>query len=103
MAGGLCGVGGLDGVLGLAGVLHHGNIAAVSVNGVGHGLETTVGQGNVVLAVGVSTVTGLLVSEVVVAVVVLHGILPGVQGISLRDKQNHAKELYIQLILRKRY
>ena len=99
MAGGLCGVGGLDGVLGLAGVLYHGNIAAVSVNGVGHGLETTVGQGNVVLAVGVSTVTGLLVSEVVVAVVVLHSILPSVKGISLRDKQNHAKEIHIQIVL----
>ena len=72
-----------DGVLGFAGVLDNGNVSAVSVNGVGNGLEPAVGKSDVVLSVGVSSVTGLLVSEVVVAVVILHGVLPGVHGIGL--------------------
>ena len=71
-------------VRGLASVLDDWAVA-VLVSGVGHSLETTVGQGNVVLSLGKVVVAAFLVSEVVVAVV-LDSVLPGVVGFNLWEK-----------------
>ena len=72
--------GGGVGVLRLPRVLDHRHVARLAVHGVGHGLQPAVGQRHVVLAVGEVAVTRLLRAEVVVAVVVLDGVLPGVEG-----------------------
>ena len=67
-------------VMRLAGVLDIGNIARVSVvNVVGHGLETTVGELNMVLALGGIAVTALSGTEVE-AVLISDTVLVGVVG-----------------------
>ena len=67
-------------VMRLAGVLDVGNVAGVSVvNVVGHGLETTVGELNMVLALGGIAVTALSGSEVE-AVLISDTVLVGVVG-----------------------
>merc|ERR1719188_140783 len=58
----------------------HGHVAVVSVDGVGHGLETAVGKSDIVFAVGQVSVSVLLGPEVVAGVVVLDSVLPGVDG-----------------------
>merc|ERR1719422_269900 len=67
-------------ILSLSGVLDHGYVAIVSVNSVGHCLQTTVRKSDIVFAVGQVSVSVLLGPEVVVGVVVLDGVLPGVHG-----------------------
>ena len=80
MGGGVSGgsslVGGLVlGVLGHALVPDISNIAGVTIsNVVGHNLGTAVGKGNTVLAVGGIAVTGLVLLEVSLGVVVSDGI-----------------------------
>merc|ERR1719151_224587 len=67
-------------IMRLAGVLNVGNIAGVSViNVVGHGLETTVGELNMVLALGGIAVTALSGTEVE-AVLISDTVLVGVVG-----------------------
>lgn len=73
-------------VLGLAGILNNGNVAVVTVDGVGDSLEPAVGKSDVVLAVGEGSLSGLLGAEVVAGVVVLDGILVGVGSISLQKR-----------------
>jgi len=70
----------LWGVLSLSYVLHHGDVAVPTVNGVGDGLQSAVREGDVVLAVGEVSVPVLLGSEIVVGVIILHGILPVVDS-----------------------
>merc|ERR1719422_1360020 len=67
-------------ILSLSGVLDHGNVAIVSVNCVGHCLQTTVRKSDIVFAVGQVSVSVLLGPEVIAGVVVLDGVLPGVHG-----------------------
>ena len=67
-------------VLSLAHILHHGDVAGPAVHGVGDGLEPAVRESHVVLPVGQISVSALLGAEVVAGVVVLHGVLPGVDG-----------------------
>ena len=67
-------------VLSLSRVLHHGDVAISAIHSVGHSLEATVRQVDVVLSVGQIAIPGLLSSEVVAGVVVLDGVLPGVDG-----------------------
>jgi len=67
-------------ILSLSSVLDHGNVAIVSVNSVGHSLQTTVRKSDIVFAVGQVSVSVLLGPEVVAGVVVLDGVLPGVHG-----------------------
>ena len=61
-----------------SGVGDLGNVAAVSVGGVGDGLGPAVGQGHGVGAGGGVAVTVLLLAEVGAAVVVVDGVLVGV-------------------------
>ena len=62
-------------------VLDVGDVAVVTVDVVSYGLETTVGKLHSVDALGVVTVTGLLVVEVVAGGVVLHRPLEVVLGL----------------------
>ena len=58
------------GVFGLSGVIDLGDVPAVVIDGVSHGLGTAIGQQNVVGSGHDFTVAVLLVAEVVVGVVV---------------------------------
>ena len=63
-----------------AGVGHLGNVAAVSVSVVGHGLGPAVGQTYGVLAAGGVAITVLVLGKVGAGVVVVDAVLVGVHG-----------------------
>ena len=71
-------------VLSLAFVGHLGHVTGVAVHVVSNSLHAAVGKQHLVGALGVVTVTGLLSTEVVAAVVVLDGVLGAVLGRGLR-------------------
>jgi hypothetical protein len=73
-------------VLGLTGVLHKRNIATISINNIGHSLEPAIRKSHKVLALGVSAGPALLVAEIIVGGTIIHSILPGVLGISLKKE-----------------
>merc|ERR1739848_487352 len=56
-------------VLSLATVLHNRYVASISVHGVGHGLQTAVRKGHVVLAISMGTISAPMVAKVVACVV----------------------------------
>ena len=68
------------GVPGLPGVGHIGHIAVVPVHYVGHGLESAVGEGHAVAALGGVPVPALVLLELGAAVVVRHGVVVAVHG-----------------------
>ena len=59
-------------------ILHNWNISIVTINSVGHGLETTIRKRNIVFAIGEVTISALLGTEVIVGVVILDSVLIGV-------------------------
>ena len=68
------------GVPGLSGVGHIGHVAVVPVHDVGHGLESAVGEGHAVAALGAVPVPALVLLELGAAVVVRHGVVVAVHG-----------------------
>jgi hypothetical protein len=79
-------IGGGSRVLGLARVFHKRNIATISINNIGHSLEPAIRKGNKVFALSVSAGPALLVAKIIVGGTIIHGIFPGVLGISLKKK-----------------
>ena len=75
-------------VFGFSFVLDVSNVSGVAVHVVGHHLAATVGQHNEVLAVGLVTFAFLVVAEVNVGVVVLHGVVEVVVSRGLRHNHN---------------
>ncbi len=68
-------------VAGLTLIPHVSNVAGVGIGGVvGHDLDTAVGKGYTVLAVGGIVVTSLVLAEVDTSVVILDGVLVLVLG-----------------------
>jgi hypothetical protein len=70
-------------ILGDSRILHNWYISAIPIHSVGDCLQPAVREIHEVLAVYVSASLALLVAEVVVGWVVIHGILPHVLCISL--------------------
>ena len=77
---GLVGLVGFEGLSG-AGVGDISDVARVAVDVVGNVLDATVGELHVVGSLGVVTVAGLLVAELVAGGVVVHGPLEVVLGL----------------------
>jgi hypothetical protein len=82
-------------VLSLPRILYKRNIAAISINNIGHCLEPAIRERHIVFALCVSTGPALLVAKIIVGGTIIHSIFPSVLGISLRNKANCETNIFV--------